>query len=388
MDIRLSSVTFDKVEIEEVIDSLKSGNVTFGKKCRAFEAKFAEYCGAKHAVFVNSGSSANLLAWFALVNPTVKNPFAPGFEVIVPAVAWSTTIWPIVQAGGVPVLVDCDPDSLTINIDAVKAAINENTVAICPVHPLGNVCDMNALTALCRENNLVLIEDTCEALGSRYEGKLAGTFGLMASYSFYFSHHLTTVEGGMVTTDDDDLSALLRVLRSHGWSRDEKPVDQIPFSQRYRFVTAGFNVRSSDLNAAFGLHQLSKLENMNDKRKKLTQSLLSKLEPITADRRLTPMTVADNVEAAFFGFPVLCRSETERNELATYLEENGIEVRPIICGNMAKQPAMEHIPHRISGTLKGADVVMDRGLYWGMHPNLTEQQTEYIAQVVREFTWH
>ena len=387
MEILLSGVTFGDLEIDEVIDSLRSGQVTMGAKCRAFEAAFAAYSSARHAVFVNSGSSANLLAWFALANSTWKLPFAPGFEVIVPAVAWSTTIWPIVQAGGIPVLVDCDPSSLTINIAAVEAAISDKTAAVCPVHPLGNVCDMTALTALCERHNLVLVEDTCEALGSRHDGTLAGRFGLMGTYSFYFSHHITTVEGGMIVTDDDDLAALLRVLRSHGWSREELAATSIPFDQRYRFITTGFNVRPSDLNAAFGLHQLAKLDGFNTRRIEATSSLLTQLKPLIDAGRLTPMRVDANVDAAFFGFPVMCRTPEERDALAEYLEANGIETRPIICGNMARQPAMNHVPHRVSGNLEGADAVMDRGLYWGVHPNFTDVETDYITKVLGDFAW-
>jgi len=259
LEIGLTSITFANEEIEEVIASLRSGNVTMGAKCSAFEAAFATYAKARNSVFVNSGSSANLLAWFALANPLWKSPFTPGFEVIVPAVAWSTTIWPIVQAGGIPVLVDCDPETLTICIPSIEAAITERTVAVSPVHPLGNVCDMTALTALCDRHGLELIEDTCESLGSRYKSTLAGRFGIMGTYSFYFSHHITTVEGGMIVTDDDELATLLRILRSHGWSRQDKKASEVSFADRYRFVTTGFNVRPSELNAAFGLHQLPKL---------------------------------------------------------------------------------------------------------------------------------
>ena len=387
MDLSLFSITFDDREIEEVIDCLRSGQVTMGAKSRAFEAAFAEYCGARHAVFVNSGSSANLLAWFALTNPTWKAPFAPGFEVIVPAVAWSTTIWPIVQAGGMPVLVDCDPTDLTIDISAVEAAISDMTVAVCPVHPLGNVCHMAALTDLCERHGLVLVEDTCEALGSRYDGTLAGRFGLMGTYSFYFSHHITTVEGGMIITDDDELANLLRILRSHGWSRQEQAANEVPFDQRYRFVTSGFNVRPSDINAAFGLHQLSKLDFFNAQRIEATESLLTSLAPHIEAERLIHMRIDSKVEAAYFGFPVLCRNRKERDALADYLEDNGIETRPIICGNMARQPAMEHVPHRIFGKLDGADAVMDRGLYWGTHPNFKDAEIEYITKVVGDFAW-
>ena len=358
-----------------------------GNKCFAFEEAFAEYTTARHAVFLNSGSSANLLAWFSLTNPLWKKPLQPGFEVIVPAVAWSTTIWPNVQSGGTPVLVDCDPETLGINVPAVEAAITDKTVAVCPVHPLGNVCDMDGLLTACKNHALILVEDACESLGSRYRGQLAGRFGLMGTYSFYFSHHITTIEGGMIVTDDDDLAILLRALRSHGWVRQKRNAKEIPFKERYLFSTTGFNLRPTELNAAFGLCQLKKLDKLNQRRISATRSLLDLLTPYFKKRLLTPMRINDHVDAAYFGFPVLCRSSEERDALVIHLEKYDIETRPIICGNMARQPAVARIPHRIAGELKGADRVMDQGLYWGMHPDISDVEIEYIVQILEKFPW-
>ena len=391
MRISLTAKTFGEAEIEEVIESLRSGNVTMGAKCRAFEQAFAARLKARHAIFVNSGSSANLLAWFALANPLMKcsrAPLKPGFEVIVPAVAWSTTIWPIVQAGGVPVLVDCDPATLAIRPDLVAAAVTPATVAVSPVHPLGNVCDMDTLADICGRRDLYLIEDTCEALGSLYKGREAGRFGLMGTYSFYYSHHITTVEGGMIVTDDDDLAALLRVLRSHGWAREVTPATgPVPFAERYRFINTGFNLRPSELNAAFGLHQLARLDDLNANRRSATQALCLRLEPHVKAGRLRLMTVTAGGDAAFFGFPALCRNGDERDRLVRHLEARGVETRPIICGNMARQPAMQHVRHRVAGPLLGADEIMFKGLYWGMHPSFGEAEIDYIADVIEEFSW-
>lgn len=362
-----------------------------GAKCRAFETAFATRLKARHAIFVNSGSSANLLAWFALANPLMKGPrtpVQPGFEVVVPAVAWSTTIWPIVQAGGIPVLVDCDPATLAIRPEAVVQAVTPATVAVCPVHPLGNVCDMDALLDICARHDLYLIEDTCEALGSLYKGRHAGRFGLMGTYSFYFSHHITTIEGGMIVTDDDDLAALLRVLRSHGWAREVAPAaGPVPFAERYRFINTGFNLRPSELNAAFGLHQLARLDGFNASRRAATQGLSKRLDPFVKTGRLRLMTVTEGGDAAFFGFPVLCRSGNERDRLVLHLDARGVETRPIICGNMARQPAMKHIRHHVAGALRGADEIMDQGLYWGMHPSFGEAEIDHIAKVIEEFSW-
>ena len=390
MEIKLTATTLGAAEIDEVVDTLRSGRVTMGAKCRAFESAFAARQGARHAVFVNSGSSANLLAWFALSNPLYRHgrsPLEPGFEVIVPAVAWSTTIWPISQAGGVPVFVDCDPRTLAIRPEAVAAAISPRSVALCPVHPLGNVCDMDALSALCTQHRLLLIEDACEALGSRFGGREAGRFGLMGTYSFYFSHHITTVEGGMIVTDDDELAGLLRMLRSHGWRRDDAPGAAVPFDDRYRFVTTGFNVRPSELNAALGIHQLTRLDAFNDRRKALNRDLTNALVSHFEAGHLRRVVASPAVDAAWFGYPVVCRTRTERDALSAHLEANGVETRPIICGNMARQPAMAHVRHRIVGSLDGADEVMDRGLYWGLHPTCGSGEIEYLSQLLRDFPW-
>lgn len=390
IQIGLSAINYGEEEIAEVLESLRSGRLTMGEKCRSFEVAFAARQSARHAIFVNSGSSSNLLVWFTLADPRspiVTNGFSPGFEVIVPAVSWSTTIWPIVQAGGVPVLVDCDPASLTLSIEAVEAAIGPDTVAICPVHPLGNVCDMDALMAICQRHGLILVEDACEALGSRYREREAGRFGLMGTYSFYFSHHMTTIEGGMIVTDDDDVAELLRIQRAHGWSRKPQVDRDIPFDRRFHIVGLGFNLRPTELNAAFGLHQLGRLEGFNNSRRTTNLSLRQALAEQFAKGRLRPMAISDHVDAALFGFPVLCREIDERNRLVDYLDANGIETRPIICGNMARQPAMAQVRHRVSGKLSGADEIMDRGLYWGLHPGFGDAEIKFIAEKIGMFPW-
>ena len=214
-------------ETKAVLGVMRSTRVTMGARCRQFEASFGERLGAE-AVFVNSGSSANLLAFFALANhdaPRSKNKrrLEPGFEVIVPAVSWATSYWPIVQAGGIPVLVDSDPRSLQMKPSAVRHALSANTVAICPVHVLGNTVAMEEIIPFADENDLWIIEDTCEALGARYRANPVGTFGDLATFSFFFSHHITTIEGGMVITRDPQLAELLRCMRAH---MDEGPEEQ------------------------------------------------------------------------------------------------------------------------------------------------------------------
>lgn len=393
--INLSEANFGDAEVAEALDSLQTTQVTMGRKCAQFEAAFADYIGSRNAIFVNSGSSANLLAWFAVANPLFPLPggcraWRPGAEVIVPAVTWSTTLWPIVQAGGVPVLADCDPDTLQIMPDAIEAAIGPETVGVCPVHALGNACDMSAIQEICRAHGLILIEDTCEALGTNYEARRVGTFGLMGTYSFYFSHHMTTIEGGMIVTDDDEVADLLRCLRAHGWSRDMKTAgSKSPgagdFASRFNFVNTGFNVRPTEINAAFGLHQIGKLEANNAVRRAVSKALIDGLQPLIAAGDIAVMRTTPGADPAFFGFPLLCRDTSSRDRLAKFLETEGIECRPIICGNMARQPAMAHVRHRVPAPLTGADRIMDCGLYFGTHPSFHDDDVAYIVATVTSF---
>jgi CDP-6-deoxy-D-xylo-4-hexulose-3-dehydrase len=393
--IPLNASTFDDEEIEAACEVLRSGRVTMGALCLEFERKFAEFLGVRNALFVNSGSSANLLAFFALANHALPHRgrhhrMTPGSEVIVPAVTWSTTIWPIVQAGGIPVLVDSDPRTLQMDVHAVEEAISERTVAICPVHVLGNAVDMQPLLTLADKHGLWIIEDNCEALGTRHRGRLTGTFGQIATFSFFFSHHITTIEGGMVTTDDDDVAELLRALRAHGWSRQLRNRAEVEarypeIDRQYLFLNTGFNLRPTEVNAAFGIHQLPKLERFNRRRVEVAEAWRAEFSELTADGRLVPMNITAHTEPTWFGFPVICRDRMVRMGLKEHLESEGIETRPIICGNMARQPAFEHVQHRIGGSLAGADQVMDCGLYWGSHPSMSESDIGYVASRVKGF---
>jgi CDP-6-deoxy-D-xylo-4-hexulose-3-dehydrase len=395
MHIKISAVTFDDEEIEEAISCLRSANLTMGSRCLAFEKAFAEYLGAGNAIFVNSGSSANLLAWFAVSNPMIperqgRRRLGPGTEVIVPAVSWSTTIWPIVQAGCVPVLVDCDPDTLQMNLDALKAAIGPKTGAVCVIHAMGNATPMAPVVSLAAENGLWLVEDTCEALGTRHGGRYTGCFGQIGTFSFYFSHHISTIEGGMVVTDDDEIADLLRSMRSHGWSRHRTDHQEIErrhpeIDPRFLFITTGFNLRPTELNAAFGLRQLSKLSAFNRRRNEIGQAWHEAFRPLADGEKLAVMRTTEDTEHAFFGYPVLCRSSAEKEKLTRFLEDKGIETRPIICGNMARQPAFAHVSHHVAGSLAGSDRIMDTGLYWGVHPRITDEEVVYVGNTVRSF---
>ncbi|MEK7358631.1 MAG: DegT/DnrJ/EryC1/StrS family aminotransferase [Bdellovibrionota bacterium] len=392
--VPLNASTFGEEEIEAAVQVLRSSFVTMGKKCFEFEDTFAEYLGVKNAVFVNSGSSANLLAFFALANPEFsmagKRRLMPGDEVIVPAVTWSTTIWPIVQAGGIPVLVDSDPKTLQMNLDAVKAAISPKTVGICPVHVLGNAVPMKELGAIAREHGLWLFEDTCEALGTKSDGKFVGTIGDVGTYSFFFSHHITTIEGGMVVTNDDNYAELLRCMRAHGWTRHLKNREAMEkkysdIDPRFLFINTGFNVRPTEISAAFGFPQLRKLKGFNERRVEIANQWGKAFQPFVDKGHFTPMVTTRGTDSTYFGYPIVCRDREMRIALQAHLETSGIETRPVICGNLARQPAFKHIPHRIAGKLDGADKIMDCGLFWGSHPIMTQAEVDHVITSVNGF---
>ena len=395
--IPLNASTFGDAETQAVMDVLRSDRVTMGRRCREFESTFGEYLGGAEAIFVNSGSSANLLSFFALANltasqqPKHKRKFVPGSEVIVPAVSWSTTFWPIVQAGAVPVLVDSDPRTLQMNPNAMRAALSEKTVAVCPVHVLGNTVPVTEVMQFAHKNDLWVIEDTCEALGARHDGEFAGTFGDLGTFSFFFSHHITTIEGGMILTRNTQIAELLRSMRAHGWTRDLKRRQEIEASYPqidpdFLFINMGFNLRPTEINAALGLIQLRRLDGFNYRRNEIASTWTTRFQPLIERGTFYPMESTPGTTPAAFGYPVICGDQQIRNALKRHLNHHGIETRPIICGNMARQPAFLNISHRVSGDLKGADTIMDCGLLWGLHPLMSSPDVEYVGNTVLEFS--
>ena len=396
MRIPLNKSTIGEEEKNAVRAVLESDRLTMGDRCRAFEQEFADFIGVEHAVMVNSGSSANLIALFTMADSLLPDtdtlpPRIPaGSEVIVPALTWSTTVWPVLQVGARPVFVDCDPRTLQMTPQAVEAAVTPDTSAIVIVHILGGAVDVAAMQAIARRRNLWLFEDTCEALGVDWNGRKVGSFGQLASFSFYFSHHITTIEGGMVTTGDGRLADLLRALRSHGWVRDMRARDEIAadhphIDPRFLFLTTGFNVRATEINAAIGLEQLKKLPAFNDSRREIAALLDAGLAALDQAGELTLIRHDPRVRTAPFGYSVLCRSRAARDGLRDHLEAAGIETRPVICGNLVRQPALARHAYRVSGDLAGADRVMDCGLYWGTHPFMSEDEVRYIVATVKSY---
>lgn len=369
----LAEQTFDADEIVAMTEVLLSGQLTMSSRVREFETKFAEFIGAPHAVMVNSGSSANLLAVAVAMNPLRSRRLAVGDEVLVPAVCWSTSVWPLVQLGLKPVFVDVDPRTLNVSIGALRAAMTSRTRGLMAVHVLGNCAPMNDVLDIARKHDLIFIEDTCESLGSRFGDRTLGTFGDFGTYSFYFSHHMTTGEGGMVTCRSQADFDLLKCLRAHGWTRDLSSRASIEAAHpgvdpRFLFVNAGFNFRPMEIQAALGLMQLRKLPGMNANRIANRDALIAALRahPHWRNQLEFPEAPA-GADPVWFGFPALLTGSTDLNAYLARLTDAGIENRPIVSGNFARQPGLALFDvHPDLGVLAGAERVHERGLFIGL----------------------
>jgi CDP-6-deoxy-D-xylo-4-hexulose-3-dehydrase len=374
----------------EVLDSLLTKQVTMGKKVREFEQRFADYIRVGHGVMVNSGSSANLLALSILTNPLLEGHIRPGEEVITPAVTWATTVFPVIQVGALPVLVDVDPDTLNVNPIQVKRAITPRTRAIMLVHLLGNPCAMEPLMEIAREHRLFVIEDCCEAHGAEVSGKRVGSFGHLATFSFYFSHHISTIEGGMVLSNDERFDELARALRVFGWIRELRNRVAIAHEHpgidpRYLFVNLGYNFRPTEIQAAFGLHQLVKLESFIQARRETARFWTEHLRSL--ERYFFLPTEREGTRHAWLFYPLVVRPDAPftRDELASFLESRQVETRPIMTGNIEEQPVMRHFTYRAFGDLPNARFIMRNGMLVGLPPGLGAREREGLVSYLEEF---
>jgi CDP-6-deoxy-D-xylo-4-hexulose-3-dehydrase len=377
--------SYDNQEIISCMATLLSGQLTMGAKVRQFEEQFAAYCGARYAVMVNSGSSANLLALSVLTNPLRRVHLRPGDKVAVPAVCWSTSLWPVIQTGLVPVLVDVDPGTLNLSIPSLQAALRQHDLkAVLMVHVLGNSTELPALLEIVDRHGLLLMEDTCESLGTTYDGRMLGTLGSFGTFSFYFSHHMTTIEGGMVLAETDEDYDLLKCLRAHGWSREQSNRAELEranshIDPRFLFVNVGYNLRPMEIQAAFGLEQLKRLDEMNRQRRANVQRIRAAFarHPRWRGQLQFPEATAQ-LDACWFGFPFLVDPalDLDYRKFTASLLRNGVDTRPIVSGNMALQPAVRHFGIELGmGPFTGAQAVHDRGLFIGCHARALPEDT-------------
>lgn len=386
----LHEPTFGPEEIRAFLSCMLTTRVTAGEAVRTFERTYASMVSTAAATMVNSGSSANLLAVATLCHPLAEDRLKPGDEVIVPALSWSTTVWPLVQCGLVPVIVDIDPETLNIDPNEIERAIGPRTRGVMIVPVYGNPCDMDAITDICRRHNLVLVEDTCEAMGADYDGKPLGGFGKVGTFSLYFSHHITTLEGGICVTDDSAFAELMRIVRAHGWLRDVEDrtvwTSKYPhLDERFLFVGAGYNLRSTEPQAAMGLVQLDKLAGFVDARRQTAARYRDKLA--FAGNRFRFQKETPKGRHSWFGFPMVVSADAgfSISGLTRHLNQNGIETRPIICGNIARQPGMALYEHRVVGDLAAASEVMDRGFSVGNHQALSDTACDYVVEKIKGY---
>jgi CDP-4-dehydro-6-deoxyglucose reductase, E1 len=392
---------FDGEEMCNLVDASLDFFLTANRYAERFEADFAEYLGVSNAVLVNSGSSANLVAVSALTSPTLgSRRLRPGDEVVTVAAAFPTTVAPIIQNNLVPVFVDINLGTYTADPQQLRDAIGPRTRAIMMAHPLGVPFDMDVVTDLAGRHDLWVVEDNCDALGSRYHGRLTGTFGHMGTVSFYPAHHITMGEGGCVVTNDDTLGRIARSIRD--WGRDcycaggesntcgtrfSQQFGSLPvgFDHKYVYSHIGYNLKLTDMQAAIGCAQLAKLPGFIAERRANFDRLMQILKPYE-DRLLLPATPM-NSEPSWFGFVITVREGCGfgRNDLVGFLEANRIETRSLFAGNLLRHPAFETMPHRIVRDLANTDAAMNRTFFIGVYPGLDSAQLDHVADVFARF---
>jgi CDP-6-deoxy-D-xylo-4-hexulose-3-dehydrase len=367
----LASSTWDDKELAAVQSVVDSNMFTMGKHVAEYEEQFAEFFGSKYALMVSSGSTANLLmiaSLFFSKEPRLKR----GDEVIVPAVSWSTTYFPLQQYGLKVKFVDIDLATLNINLEKLETAITENTKAILLVNLLGNPNDYDAIKSLIKDKNITLLEDNCESMGATYQGKQAGTFGLMGTYSSFFSHHIATMEGGCVVTDDEELYHILLCIRAHGWTRNLPKFNHVTgeksddlFEESFKFVLPGYNVRPLEMSGAIGKEQLKKLPAFIEKRRengKYFTDIFANHPHLIIQREIA--------KSSWFGFSLIIKKNAPftRKQLVKTLIDNGIECRPIVTGNFLKNyQVLEYFDYEVSGGVENAEYLDEYGLFVGNH---------------------
>jgi CDP-6-deoxy-D-xylo-4-hexulose-3-dehydrase len=370
MTYPLANSSWDEEEYEAIRSVTESGMFSMGPRVAEFEQAFAEYCGSKYCVMVNSGSSANLIMVGALRYRS-NSPLLPGDEVIVPAVSWSTTYYPLYQYGLKLRFVDIDINTLNYDLAKLERAITPSTKAIMVVNLLGNPNDFAKIRKIIGDRQIDIIEDNCESMGATFEGRQAGSHGIMGTFSAFFSHHISTMEGGMVITDDEELYHILLALRAHGWTRNLPKVNKITtpksddaFTESFRFILPGYNVRPLEMSGAIGLAQLRKLPTLVSERRRNAETF----KAILADYPFL-RTQREIGESSWFGFSMIVSADApfSREQLVASFNNHKIDVRPIVAGNFAKNEVLKWFDYSISGNLPNAEIIDGAGLFIGNH---------------------
>jgi CDP-6-deoxy-D-xylo-4-hexulose-3-dehydrase len=372
----LASSTWDEKEIEAINGVIAKDMYTMGEGVKQFEDDFSNFVNSKYAVMVNSGSSANLIAVAAMFytkNPKLKR----GDEVIVPAVSWSTTYYPLYQYGLKLKFVDVDLHTLNFDLDQLKLAVTDNTKMILAVNLLGNPNNFDAIKEIIGSRDIILMEDNCESMGAEFKGKQTGTFGLVGTFSTFFSHHMATMEGGLIVTDDEEMYHVMVCLRAHGWTRHLPKENQISnksdnwFEESFRFLLPGYNVRPVEMSGVIGVEQLKKLPSFLEQRRKNAELFIS----LFADNK--DFYIQKDIDnSSWFGFSFIIKPESNLNRLniVKKLEENNIDCRPIVTGDFTKNEVLKYFDCEIFGKMKNAQYLDKNGFFVGNHQiDLTEE---------------
>lgn len=401
--INYAGRVFDEKEMIAVIDSALDFWLTLGKKGTEFCQYFSEYLDLKHCLVTNSGSSANLIAVSALCSPIIDNPMKPGDEVITTAMTFPTTLNPIIQNGLIPVFIDIEEDTYNIDVAIIEEAITKKTKAIVFAHTLGNPADMDKIIEIAKKYKLYLIEDTCDALDSRYDGKYCGTFGDFSTFSFYAAHHMTMGEGGAVCTNSSELYRAAVSIRDWGRAcfcqtgeaapdgacknRFNFKFEGLPdgYDHKYIYSNIGYNLKPLDLQCAIGIEQLKKLSKFTEARKsnfKILYDCFKKFE----DDFVLPRTLSKS-DPSWFAIPITVRENAgfSKKAIVTFLESKKIETRMLFAGNILRQPGYRNIKCRIIGELKNTDAVVNRTFFMGVYPGLDEDRLSYEIEKIDEF---
>ena len=372
---------FDVNDLMSAISVLLKGKITMAQITKNFEKKFAKYVGSKYALMVNSGSSANLLAFFALINPKNKYKLQKNDECLIPSLCWSTSLWPIIQAGLKPKFVDVDVETLNINLEDLKKKINKKTKALLAVHILGNSSNMQQLSNICEKNKIILVEDTCESLGSKFKNKSLGTFGRFGTYSFYPSHQITSGEGGMIVCNKREDYEILHSLRAHGWDRGLNNKN----NKSFNFVNSGFNLRPLDLTAAIGLSQLKKLEKFKSQRISNRNRIITSLKKSKKwKNQFSFIEPIKNLKPSWFGLPILINKKFIKIKkiFLNKLNKEKIETRPIISGNFLNQPCIKLYKLKTKNEkFLGSQEIEDRGFFVGLPTKkISNEKLNYLIK--------
>lgn len=396
-----SGKLLDAAELKGMVEASLDGWLTTGRFNEAFEKKLADYLGVKFLITTNSGSSANLLAFSALTSPRLGDrAIKPGDEIIGVAAGFPTTVNPILQFGAVPVFVDIELATHNIDVSKIEAAISSKTKAIMLAHSLGNPFNIKVVKAICDKHNLWLVEDNCDALGSRYNGQLTGTFGDIGTLSFYPAHHITMGEGGAVFTNNHELKLIAESFRD--WGRDCYcapgkdntcgkrfcwKLGNLPegYDHKYTYSHLGYNLKITDMQAACGLAQMDKLDRFVQARKENFSYLRSRL--LSCEEFLVLPEATPNSEPSWFGFLMTIRPESDarRVDLINYLDQNKIGTRLLFAGNLVRQPYMQGRNYRVSENLVNTDLVMNNSFWIGVYPGLTEEMLDFSAGKIESF---